>query len=503
MIAPWNKLTVFMVLFFISDQKKLTAAVASTALCAENDDYCDCGHDELLSSACSFYSSKRSFYCRDQRFYNQSLFPSRVGDGICDCCDGSDEIHGNTPIVCPNVCDIVGSAIEKEATSMRNSRAQGISERGLILATATAKLNELRIGLRKAQMLIPKHRKLIYEYKNQLIKQSSLESLEFENIYQSSVNSFRRSLLIFSDGNIQKLLAVITLLVGSSGVESILVDCDGKYETDGPDPDDLKAFSLVVGRSCPVDGNAESSTQTAIRAEEMTNDIVESMINALALARLSTESLVTVFQHAVHRVLEENLSITHCFEIANVTVPSPILIESIKKSPASLIKSDYKIPEAEQLRLRIGDLNAEITLLLEGAEKAKSLGNSSYGPDNSLFTLRDQCLSHKEREHNYEICIFEDVRQGSVLVGTFDKVEVKSISPLSLERADGIITNVHQDKEAIFISYINGGICYGTKTPRNMIIKLECGSGDARISEIDEVEMCSYTAKLITPLACA
>ncbi|XP_041778275.1 uncharacterized protein LOC121596939 [Anopheles merus] len=61
-----------------------------------NDDYCDCpddGSDEPSTSACS----RGRFYCKFQRRHNtgrgKDMFISsgRVNDGICDCCDGSDE----------------------------------------------------------------------------------------------------------------------------------------------------------------------------------------------------------------------------------------------------------------------------------------------------------------------------------------------------------------------------------------------------------------------------
>ena len=62
-----------------------------------NDDFCDnvvTGEDETLSSACSGLVSGLKLACKDQKHVIQRIYASRVGDGVCDCCDGSDEREG-------------------------------------------------------------------------------------------------------------------------------------------------------------------------------------------------------------------------------------------------------------------------------------------------------------------------------------------------------------------------------------------------------------------------
>eukprot|EP00605_Chrysophyceae_sp_TOSAG23-4_P000411 GSChrysophyteH1.ASY1.ANO1.467.1 assembled CDS len=57
--------------------------------------------DEPRSGACSYYlAGSRTFACP-----NKAIFASRVGDGVCDCCDGSDEIGSPFGIVCPSTCN--------------------------------------------------------------------------------------------------------------------------------------------------------------------------------------------------------------------------------------------------------------------------------------------------------------------------------------------------------------------------------------------------------------
>ena len=60
-----------------------------------NDDYCDCwstGEDELSTAACSrVLVATKSFDCG---IGGQSIYASRVNDGVCDCINGRDEKEG-------------------------------------------------------------------------------------------------------------------------------------------------------------------------------------------------------------------------------------------------------------------------------------------------------------------------------------------------------------------------------------------------------------------------
>eukprot|EP00339_Tiarina_fusa_P008974 CAMPEP_0117085172 /NCGR_PEP_ID=MMETSP0472-20121206/59904_1 /TAXON_ID=693140 ORGANISM="Tiarina fusus, Strain LIS" /NCGR_SAMPLE_ID=MMETSP0472 /ASSEMBLY_ACC=CAM_ASM_000603 /LENGTH=802 /DNA_ID=CAMNT_0004814379 /DNA_START=185 /DNA_END=2594 /DNA_ORIENTATION=- len=119
-----------------------------------NDGYCDCpldGADEPDTQACSGSAtwpgikaapeSSTSllllFSCPQQP--NLKLPPSRVNDGICDCCDGADERNNNNDDddnnLCQDICDeVLKAEREAKAKAIKNF-AVGANRRGAELAT--------------------------------------------------------------------------------------------------------------------------------------------------------------------------------------------------------------------------------------------------------------------------------------------------------------------------------------------------------------------------------
>ncbi|KAI4386313.1 hypothetical protein MLD38_004254 [Melastoma candidum] len=116
-----------------------------------NDDFCDCldGTDEpgicsiLFVAVLAFElwllheddgSLKGTSACPNGRFYCRNaghiplvLYSSRVNDGICDCCDGSDEYDGQ--VKCSNTCWEAGKAARDKLTKRISTFQEGVAMR--------------------------------------------------------------------------------------------------------------------------------------------------------------------------------------------------------------------------------------------------------------------------------------------------------------------------------------------------------------------------------------
>jgi hypothetical protein len=149
--APQESIQCSPAWFPSSPQKLLTIPPSKI-----NDGYCDCpldGADETTTGACSgsnlwagvgpassksVESTKYHFVCPHQP--SLQLAYSRVNDGICDCCDGADELPG----VCPDICDKVLAEEREARAKLKADYETGSKIRLDSIAAYTTWMGEMR-----------------------------------------------------------------------------------------------------------------------------------------------------------------------------------------------------------------------------------------------------------------------------------------------------------------------------------------------------------------------
>ncbi|KAH0906603.1 hypothetical protein HID58_038430 [Brassica napus] len=164
-----------------------------------NDDFCDCadGTDEPGSSfirlvsvdiikfeafiLCTSACPNGKFYCRNAGHSPLVLFSSRVNDGICDCCDGSDEYDGK--VACSNTCWEAGKAARENLKKKIDTYNQGVVIRRKEIEQAKVGLEKDEAELKKLkieQKILKGLVQQLKERKEQIEKIEEKERLEKE-----------------------------------------------------------------------------------------------------------------------------------------------------------------------------------------------------------------------------------------------------------------------------------------------------------------------------------
>src|SRR3546814_5928709 len=106
------------------------------------------------------------------------MLRSRVGDGICDCCDGSDE----SPIIgCPNTCAALQQAAQEDAIRHYQDIAQGLKRRQEMVDQA---VRELEARSKSADELEKEHHALLQLLFKVKIRKRDEEQLERQERYE-------------------------------------------------------------------------------------------------------------------------------------------------------------------------------------------------------------------------------------------------------------------------------------------------------------------------------
>ncbi|GBF96865.1 glucosidase 2 subunit beta [Raphidocelis subcapitata] len=104
---------------------------------AINDDWCQCpdGSDEPGTSACG----NGVFYCRNRGHEPKVMSTAFVDDGVCDCCDGTDELEG-----CKNTCIEKNAAVREGLLQQVDEYKQALAKRRDYAAGAAQERKDMK-----------------------------------------------------------------------------------------------------------------------------------------------------------------------------------------------------------------------------------------------------------------------------------------------------------------------------------------------------------------------
>lgn len=131
-----------------------------------NDDYCDCadGSDEPGTAACASLdvgagagvaAGGGRFYCANKGFKPTRVRASLVNDGICDCCDGTDEWERKAgAAACADTCAVDGAAWRSAQAEAIRAAEAGAAARAAYAAegAAAAAARDSRIAVATADL---------------------------------------------------------------------------------------------------------------------------------------------------------------------------------------------------------------------------------------------------------------------------------------------------------------------------------------------------------------
>mmetsp|Transcript_5403 Transcript_5403/g.7802 ORF Transcript_5403/g.7802 Transcript_5403/m.7802 type:complete len:756 (+) Transcript_5403:102-2369(+) len=204
-----------------------------------NDGFCDCPFDSLdeaKTEACSGAAiggwpgieetTDRSltFQCPQQKDKNLPI--SRLNDGICDCCDGADEMESES---CEDICDEVLAA-------ERSARAKAEEQ--------------YKIGKERRNNELEDFRNLV---KQTLVEIETAEKgLEGKNQEMDEIKAeIQKEKITYADRRRSETLNVVDAIANTSDLSSV----SGLLA-----PLDIRELSLLIQLTCQIAGEMETSS---------------------------------------------------------------------------------------------------------------------------------------------------------------------------------------------------------------------------------------------------
>lgn len=455
-----------------------------------NDDFCDCPYvegvtvtDEPGTGACQ----NGVFYCANRKFRPETLHASRVNDGVCDCCDGTDEWKEVGGVKCPSECAAISQRIYEEEKAQLDALGNALEARRSLAAKAQKDLDALRSELNKLKFGDLPKPESVQSVVNIKLGTDEIpdEELNKVSMYEEEDESHHRG----ENGG------------KHDGLGDAAVDKDDDEEADDIPPEDLD--SDKSGRDSPL-ADSVDDVRSGEKHDESDNDEESGNDNDEYDSDSDDDS---------DRDHDKDDELTFW----------KIVLSSMKKTWRSICKGTKKFiygksgryPSlAERIKWPFRYASAKITSIVQGKPMPKGIKKYKLGPkpkkeeirkerenkhrireiegilkidfdhDSCFYSMYNNCTSVKQGQYKYEVCPFKSGSQSGTNLGNWDE----------WKKAEG-------SKPSYVMLYKGGSRCFNG-VERSLTVIVECGPEYMAV-EASEPAMCEYQMRITSPCACS
>ena len=476
-----------------------------------NDDYCDCkdGSDEPGTAACTFpvtgslnpdVISRETFrfQCTNTGFekLNQQFFHSRINDGICDCCDGSDEYLN--PGKCPNRCEAYSAEREEEEKRREANRQAGLKAKAELLEKASklredwkqevitleGQLGSLQQQLDDAEAEVAKQ-EIIEKEKRKEIHEESLKKKEIWEKEQAEKKAQREA---------EEEAAVAAAAEKEKQQAEQEIPSEQQQATETPSEtennnnnDNIECVYWRQTGGCSGTGERER------QGDRTCDQLIESGHSGYCECKADGNDETYPFDCG-HRPLKcEKVC---AFRGADEGFEEPISPEEAAKSSAPPVEetftvddgSSFNLPEAADARRKRDDARVKLSSTQESIKTKKADLEKEYGSENVFLGLADSCFEKPTGEFTYKLCPMKEAFQGHTSLGKFKSFATQTYASWGA-------------KEDFSKQMYEGGTHCWRGPARSCEVVLVCGP-ENEIKSVEEPSMCAYKMVFSTPAIC-
>ena len=404
-----------------------------------------------------------AFYCPNVGFKPLVINSTFVDDGVCDCCDGTDEPPGR----CISTCRQKGNEEVKMMQQKLSAAMAGAHKRSQYIDIAVKKRQEWSTSLEQKMLEVE-------------IKRKEVESLK----KSKEVIEAEERLLKDQQTKAQEVETPVVLENPIS--DNPVIDSTNSEEVEVKKEETSEELAKRVASQWIPQNNGDDE-----EVEEHDEELGIPVEDEFSYEEEDSMAEDDYPEEEQHEEKEDGNPIV-------LPLPSVGWIAKIKSLVSKVFQMGRPVlPKNEidgaltRLQKQLSDarlkLTAEESTLRQFEKDIKELEDNlkrSYGPDDVFAVLVGTCIETTVDKYRYEICPFKSAvqKEGSASYGT------------TLGNWEGF------SEDGTVLLFTHGAHCWQGPN-RSMHVTLQCGETEV-VKQVEEPNRCEYTAILETPAVC-